>query len=88
MILVGGENLMDMIQVDNRNENALFEAVPGGSPYNLAMAAGRQGVQVGYVTPISEDSNGDQLTANLLSSNVRLLGPRVSAPTSLAHGEY
>ena len=84
MILVGGENLMDMIQVDNRNENALFEAVPGGSPYNLAMAAGRQGVQVGYVTPISEDSNGDQLTANLLSSNVRLLGPRVSAPTSLA----
>ena len=36
MILVGGENLMDMIQVDNRNENALFEAVPGGSPYNLA----------------------------------------------------
>ena len=84
MILVGGENLMDMIQVESRNENALFEAVPGGSPYNLAMAAGRQGVQVGYVTPISEDSNGDQLAANLLSSNVRLLGPRVSAPTSLA----
>ena len=84
MILVGGENLMDMIQVDKQNENALFEAVPGGSPYNLAMAAGRQGVQVGYITPISEDSNGDQLAANLLSSNVRLLGPRVSAPTSLA----
>ena len=84
MILVGGENLMDMIQVGNQNENALFEAVPGGSPYNLAMAAGRQGVQVGYVTPISEDSNGDQLAAKLLSSNVRLLGPRVSAPTSLA----
>ena len=84
MILVGGENLMDMIQVDNQNENALFEAVPGGSPYNLAMAAGRQGVQVGYVTPISEDSNGDHLAAKLLSSNVRLLGPRVSAPTSLA----
>ena len=75
MILVGGENLMDMIQVDNRNENALFEAVPGGSPYNLAMAAGRQGVQVGYVTPISEDSNGDHLAAKLLSSNVRLHWP-------------
>ena len=44
---------MDMIQIDNQNENALFEAVPGGSPYNLAMAAGRQGVKVGYVTPIS-----------------------------------
>ena len=37
MILVGGENLMDMIQIDNQNENALLEAVPGGSPYNLSL---------------------------------------------------
>ena len=84
MILVGGENLMDMIQIDNHNENALFEAVPGGSPYNLAMAAGRQGVKVGYVTPISKDKNGEQLAQNLFKSNVSLLGPRVTAPTSLA----
>ena len=84
MILVGGENLMDMIQVDNQYQNALFKASPGGSPYNLALAAGRQGARVGYVTPISEDSNGDQLVANLLGSNVQLLGPRVPEPTSLA----
>ena len=84
MILVGGENLMDMIQIDNQNENAIFEAVPGGSPYNLAMAAGRQGVTVGYVTPISKDKNGEQLAQNLFNSNVSLLGPRVTAPTSLA----
>ena len=84
MILVGGENLMDMIQIDNQNENAIFEAVPGGSPYNLAMAAGRQGIKVGYVTPISKDTNGEQLAQNLLNSNVSLLGPRVMAPTSLA----
>ena len=84
MILVGGENLMDMIRVDNQYQNTLFKAIPGGSPYNLAMAAGRQGVRVGYVTPISEDSNGDQLVANLLGSNVQLLGPRVPEPTSLA----
>ncbi len=84
MILVGGENLMDMIQIDNQNENAIFEAVPGGSPYNLAMAAGRQGVKVGYVTPISKDKNGEQLAQNLFNSNVSLLGPRVTAPTSLA----
>jgi len=75
---------MDMIQVDNQYQNALFKASPGGSPYNLALAAGRQGVRVGYVTPISEDSNGDQLVANLLGSNVQLLGPRVPEPTSLA----
>ena len=84
MILVGGENLMDMIQIENHDENALFEAVPGGSPYNLAMAAGRQGVKVGYVTPISKDKNGEQLAQNLFNSNVSLLGPRVTAPTSLA----
>ena len=84
MILVGGENLMDMIQVDNQYQTALFKAIPGGSPYNLALAAGRQGVRVGYVTPISEDTNGDQLVANLLDSNVQVLGPRVPEPTSLA----
>ena len=84
MILVGGENLMDMIQVDNPYQNALFKAIPGGSPYNLALAAGRQGVRVGYITPISEDPNGDLLVANLLGSNVQLLGPRVPEPTSLA----
>ena len=50
----------------------------------MALAAGRQGVRVGYVTPISEDSNGDQLVSNLLGSNVQLLGPRVPEPTSLA----
>ena len=84
MILVGGENLIDMIQVDNQYHIALFKAIPGGSPYNLALAAGRQGVRVGYVTPISEDSQGDQLVANLLGSNVQLLGPRVPEATSLA----
>ena len=84
MILVGGENLIDMIQVDNQYHIALFKAIPGGSPYNLALAAGRQGVRVGYVTPISEDSHGDRLVANLLGSNVQLLGSRVPEPTSLA----
>jgi fructokinase len=39
---------------------------------------------VGYVTPISEDSHGDRLVANLLGSNVQLLGSRVPEPTSLA----
>ena len=84
MILVGGENLMDMIQIDKSNENALFEAVPGGSPYNMAIAAGRQGVRVGYVTPISEDPIGQRLASNLLNSNVCLFGPKVPEPTSLA----
>ena len=84
MIFVGGENLMDMIQTGHQNDNGLFEAVPGGSPYNLAMAVGRQGVSVGYLTPISQDSNGDQLAKKLVDSNVTLCGSRSAAPTSLA----
>lgn len=84
MILVGGENLMDMIQTGSQNDNALFEAVPGGSPFNLAMAVGRQGESVSYVTPISQDKNGDKLAKKLSQSHVTLCGPRVPAPTSLA----
>ena len=84
MIFVGGENLMDMIQTGHQNENGLFEAVPGGSPYNLAMAVGRQGASVGYLTPISQDSNGEQLAQKLIDSNVVLCGSRIPAPTSLA----
>ena len=83
MIIVGGENLMDMIQTGRQNNNALFEAVPGGSPYNLAMAVGRQNIAVSYMTPISRDSSGDQLAEKLVESRVNLRGPRVSAPTSI-----
>ena len=53
MILVGGENLMDMVEIGENTNNRLFEAIPGGSPYNVAMAIGRQGQKVGYLTPIS-----------------------------------
>ena len=84
MILVGGENLMDMIQTGMQGANALFEAVPGGSPYNLAMAIGRQGQRTGYLTPISKDANGQHLAAHITASQVELLAGRVDAPTSLA----
>ena len=84
MILVGGENLIDMIQTGVQTRNVLFEANPGGSSYNLALAVGRQGEKVGYITPISSDANGDLLAEKLRSSNVELLGGRVSAQTSLA----
>ena len=84
MILVGGENLMDMIQTGRQGANALFEAVPGGSPYNLAMAIGRQGQRIGYLTPISKDANGQHLAAHITASQVELLAGRVDAPTSLA----
>ena len=85
MILVGGENLVDLIQAQGDSGSGLsFDAAAGGSPYNCAMAMGRQGVNVSYATPISTDALGDILANTLVDSGVTLAGPRVKYPTSLA----
>jgi len=83
MIVVGGENLIDFIQSEQSIEPQ-YIAKPGGSPYNCALAIGRQGTQVGYLTPISSDNLGQLLADTLIESNVRLLTPRRKEPTSLA----
>ncbi|MGC6417646.1 MAG: carbohydrate kinase family protein [Bradymonadia bacterium] len=84
MILVGGENLMDMIQMPADGTDTVFRAVPGGSPYNVALALGRQGIPTGYLTPISSDGHGVRLAERLSNAGVKLLGGRPNAPTSLA----
>ncbi len=83
MILVGGENLMDLVS-SPEGDGATFRAVPGGAPFNWALALGRLGVEVGYLTPLSTDAFGAGLTARLAGAGVRLLAPPVPAPTSLA----
>lgn len=84
MILVGGENLIDFIQTGVEDGIPTYKAMPGGSPFNCAMAIGRQGVSVGYLTPISSDSLGGTLAARLMDSHVELLAKRRVEPTSLA----
>ena len=84
MILVGGENLMDMIQMPADGTDTVFRAVPGGSPYNVALALGRQGIPTGYLTPVSSDGHGVRLAERLSNAGVKLLGGRPNAPTSLA----
>lgn len=85
MIVIGGENLIDLIQVGGgAGKNPVFEAIPGGSPYNTAIAAARQGQATGYLTPISSDTLGELLAAHIQADNVRLLSPRASQPSSLA----
>ena len=84
MILVGGENLIDFIQVEGREKNPVYQANPGGSPYNCAKALGRLEESVGYLTPISSDSLGEQLAKGLVENGVELLSPRRKEPTSLA----
>ena len=84
MILVGGENLIDFIQIESAEENPIYQANPGGSPYNCAKAVGRQQVPVSYLTPISTDSLGELLAKGLTDSGVTLCGIRRSEPSSLA----
>jgi fructokinase len=85
MISVGGENLIDLVSgAAAANGLPQYTANPGGSPFNVAMAAGRQGQDVAYLTPVSEDALGDLLAERLEQSHVRIVAPRVPNPTSLA----
>lgn len=84
MLMVGGENLIDLVQIDETDGLPAYQAIPGGSPFNLAIAAGRQGLQTGYLTPISTDKSGDLLAARLHQAGVALAGGRHPAPSSLA----
>ncbi len=84
MILVCGENLIDYIQEPDDGPLPLFRAFPGGSPFNTAMAIGRQSVPVGYMMPTSSDSLGKLLRATLEASSVVCLGQPSDKPTALA----
>lgn len=84
MITIGGENLIDYVQTDVKDGLPVYTAIPGGSCYNVAIAAARQGQPVSYATPISNDSLGQILAQRLIDDGVHLSTPRTSAPTSLA----
>ena len=79
VIAVGGENLIDHVTRDGE-----VSALAGGSPFNVAMALGRQGAETHYMTPISTDEWGDLLAETLLESDVMLQGGRRDEPTTMA----
>ncbi|MEL7211452.1 MAG: carbohydrate kinase [Pseudomonadota bacterium] len=83
MIAVGGENLIDFVQAAGEGLPS-YIANPGGSPYNCAIALARQGVETGYMTPVSTDALGGLLTGRLEADGVTLLAERSEKPTSLA----
>ena len=84
MITIGGENLIDYVQTEVKDGLPVYTAIPGGSCYNVAIAAARQGHTVSYVTPISTDSLGNVLAQRLIDDGIQLATPRTDAPTSLA----
>ncbi|MEM1265976.1 MAG: PfkB family carbohydrate kinase [Pseudomonadota bacterium] len=84
MIVVGGENLIDLIEEGGAPGAPLYRAAVGGSPLNTAKAAARQDVPVGYLTPVSSDTLGRLIAEDLRRDAVRVLAPASDRPTSLA----
>ena len=68
MIAVCGENLIDMVPSEQGAN--LFEACPGGCPYNSSIAAARLGVPTWFVGKTSNDFLGDKIVAKLRDSGV------------------
>lgn len=79
-ILILGEALMDCI---TQADGSLLPLM-GGSPFNLARATALQGGQVGYLSPFSSDSFGQQLKARSIADEVEPMSPDSTRPTSLA----
>jgi len=83
MILVSGEALIDLIPV--ADEHGRYDAVRGGSPYNVAIGLARLGEPTAFVSRLSTDANGESQAAALAADGVDLsLAERVAQPTTLA----
>ncbi len=80
MIVVGGEALVDLV-----DDHGLLTPVPGGGPFNTAIAFGRLGIPVAYLGTLSHDEYGDLLARLLIEAGVDMSLVRWSdAPTPLA----
>jgi fructokinase len=80
VIVVGGEALVDLVE-----ERGLLRPVPGGGPFNTAIALGRLGVPVGFLGTLSHDDYGSLLGRLLIEAGVDMSLVRWSdAPTPLA----
>lgn len=56
MLAVIGEHVVDLLPTTD----GLYRPALGGSPFNVAIAAARQGIDVRYVSPFSDDRFGQQ----------------------------
>jgi len=80
-IAVFGEALFDFIE----QPSGTFDAVIGGSPYNVAKGLARQGLNPYYVSPISSDHLGEKIIKDTDHENITLpLNNRSNRKTSLA----
>ena len=83
MILISGEALIDLIP--DREREGGYDAVLGGSPFNVAVGLGRLGAPTAFVSRLSTDPNGERLAAALVASGVDLaFVARDAKPSPLA----
>jgi fructokinase len=84
MIISCGEALVDVVPTDRESE-----AIPGGGPMNVAIAATRLGVSAAFLGCVSSDPYGrkiwDHLTANGVDTRIC---QRSDAPTARAIVEH
>ncbi|QXQ15988.1 carbohydrate kinase [Skermania piniformis] len=80
-ITVCGEGLIDLVP---RGDD-LLSALPGGGPFNVAVALGRLGAEVGLLSRLSTDPLGERLLRRLRAAGVRTDAiQRGPEPTTLA----
>lgn len=80
-IAVLGEALVDFILC----EDGAYRPHFGGSPYNLAIGLARQGMEVSYLSPLSDDVFGDKIERILDHEGIVYpISNRSTNPTSLA----
>jgi fructokinase len=65
VIVIGGEALVDLVEDDGS-----LRAVPGGGPFNTAIAFARLDVAVGFFGVISRDAYGQMLAQQLVDAGV------------------
>ncbi|MCL2007314.1 MAG: carbohydrate kinase [Treponema sp.] len=70
MIICCGEALIDMIRTQIPGSGDVFTPVPGGSPYNTAIAISKLGVAVKFLGCFSTDYFGEILVKRLRASRV------------------
>jgi fructokinase len=80
VIVVGGEALVDLVE-----DGVLLRPVPGGGPFNTAIALGRLGLPTAFFGALSRDGYGSLLAGLLADAGVDTsLVRRSDAPTPIA----
>ena len=85
MIICCGEALIDMLPRESAQGDRVFLPCSGGAVFNTAIALGRLGNQVEFLSGVSNDFFGAQLLDTLAKSNVgQRYVVRSERPTTLA----